>query len=312
MFTTARYDVHLNSNDLFSERLGRDVPERGRDLVRVKYEYKPGDGLLYLIIAVVAGTRAGAQYPCSKGAGVTITTDHDRSMAVEGFCVLEEIFSVEEMEDLARLIERHQARHEADLASKGGTAGISRAKEITFTSHLAEQDPGIMAFCRRLELISIATHFLGGDVDLYWNQSVYKMPQGMQEFPWHQDDGYTPVTPSPYLTIWLAINDATPENGCISALPGSHLRGLVAHEQTPLGLACHSGNDPDQGIRVPIRAGSAAVFWSLTMHKSGANVSADVRKAYIIQYSKAGLKSLRTGNLVEQVTPMARNGNTVL
>jgi ectoine hydroxylase-related dioxygenase (phytanoyl-CoA dioxygenase family) len=242
---------------------------------------------------------------------ITITRQHQDEMETRGFCILENVFTLPEMEDLAALIEAYQRRHEAAIAAKGGTEGISRASEITFTSHLAEHDPAIMDFCRRLELLTIAMAFLGENVDLYWNQSVYKMPEGHQEFPWHQDDGYTPVSPSPYLTLWLAINDATPENGCISALPGSHKRGLLPHEQTPIGLVCHSARDPDQGVRVPVNAGSIAVFWSLTAHKSGVNLSNGIRKAYIIQYAKAGLKSLRTGQTIEAVTPIVRNGKAV-
>ena len=240
-----------------------------------------------------------------------ITRTQRELVESQGFCVLESVFTREDMDSLAMSIETYQARHQAEIARNGGTAGISRASEITFTSHLAEQDTEIMRFCRRPELIHIATAFLGNDVDLYWNQSVYKMPEGTKEFPWHQDDGYTPVSPSPYLTIWLAINDATPQNGCISALPGSHRRGLMPHEQTPSGLACHPANDPDQGVQVPVSAGSIAVFWSLTAHKSGANLSAGVRKAYIIQYAKAGLKSLLTGQIIETVTPIARGGKAV-
>ncbi len=231
---------------------------------------------------------------------------HHDLMKSQGFCVLERVFSEPDMQALSSLIEVHQRRHQEEIGRQGGTAGISRANEITFTSHLAEHDPEIMQFCRRPDLIEIATAFLGVDVDLYWNQSVYKMPEGEQEFPWHQDDGYTPVTPSPYLTLWVAINDATPRNGCISVLPGSHRLGLLEHEKTPIGLACHSAEDPDQGVRVPLRAGSIAVFWSLTAHKSGANASSAVRKAYIIQYAKAGLKSLRTGEPVPELTPVAR------
>lgn len=228
-----------------------------------------------------------------------------------GVIVLRAVFSRADMAGLAGIIERYQRIQNEEIARKGGSDGISRANEITFTSYLAENDPSIMSFCRRPELIDIATALLGGDVDLYWNQAVFKMPEGRKEFPWHQDDGYTPVTPSPYLTLWLALNDATIENGCISVLPGSHKRGLLPHEKTSLGLACHAADDPDQGVPVPLEAGSLAAFWSLTAHKSGANVSSGVRKAYIIQYAKAGLRNLKTGELIEKVTPIARGGAPV-
>jgi phytanoyl-CoA hydroxylase len=242
---------------------------------------------------------------------VTIKQTDFALMDSQGFCVLENVFTDADMDILASAIERYHRRHQDEIDRQGGVSGISRASEITFTSHLAEQDAEIMAFCRRPELLTIASRFLGDNVDLYWNQSVYKMPEGLQEFPWHQDDGYTPVSPSPYLTLWIAINDATRENGCISALPGSHLRGLMPHERTPIGLACHAPDDPDQGVQAPVRAGSIAVFWSLTAHKSGVNRSIGVRKAYIVQYANAGLKSLATGEPITAVTPMVRDGQPV-
>src|SRR5260221_3315460 len=179
-----------------------------------------------------------------------------------GYFVLENIFTQEEMDALTQLIEAHHWRHERHLKSQGGTAGISRAEEISFTHDLAEQDEDICAFVKRPEFVAISTQLLGPEVDLYWNQSVFKAPEGDKPFPWHQDSGYTPVDPQPYLTLWLALNDATLSNGCISVLPGSQKRGLVTHQPDPIGLTCHELDDPDQGVLVPVKAGSMAVFTS--------------------------------------------------
>ncbi len=241
-----------------------------------------------------------------------ITTEQKRLLDEQGYFLLENVFTPAEMDELAVWIEDHQRRHEESIKAQGGTQGISRAEEITFTSHLAESDDNIRTFVTRPEFVAITTPFLGHDVDLYWNQSVFKMPEGEKQFPWHQDDGYTRVVPSPYLTLWLALNDATTENGCISVIPGSHKRGLVPHEPTPIGLACHSLDDSDQGVQVPVKGGSIAVFYSLTMHKSGVNRSKGPRKAYVIQYSVAGLKNADTGEVLTGKIPLARGGNSVV
>jgi ectoine hydroxylase-related dioxygenase (phytanoyl-CoA dioxygenase family) len=233
-------------------------------------------------------------------------------LAEQGFTVLESLFAVQEMGELGKLIEAHQRRHVESLKAQGGTdGGISRAEEITFTDHLAEADAEIMRFVSRPEFVDVCTSLLGPDVDLYWNQSVYKAGKGTKEFPWHQDDGYMEVTPAPYLTIWLAINDVTVENGCVWFLPGSHKGGVMPHEDTPIGKACYSLDAPDQGVPAPLAAGSAAVFWSQTMHKSGLNVSDKMRKAFVIQYSAAGLRYAHNQELVPGLTPIARNGNPV-
>lgn len=238
----------------------------------------------------------------------TITDEQKRQLDENGYFVLEDVFTRDEMDALAETIEVYQRRHEEAIRAKGGTQGISRADEITFTSHLAENDEAIRAFVTRPEFVAIITELLGPDVDLYWNQSVFKQPEGKKEFPWHQDDGYTPVVPSPYLTLWLALNDATPENGCISVLPGWYKKGLLPHYDSPLGRVCHDADDPEQGVLVPVKAGSIAVFWSLTPHKSGANASQGTRKAYVIQYSHAGLKSAITGETLTGKVPVARGG----
>lgn len=225
----------------------------------------------------------------------------------QGFVVLERVFSAEEMAELALLIEAHHQAH-AERLQKVGTEGISRAGEIAFTSHLAERDPELLEFVRRPEFVAISTKVLGPDVDLYWNQSVYKEGCGDAEFPWHQDDGYTAVVPSPYLTLWLAVSDATPENGCLSVLPKSHEQGLAPHTQTSIGLSCHSLDDPDQGVSVPIPAGSMIAMQSLTFHKSGVNRTEGMRKAYVIQYSAAGLRDAKTGETLPNKQPVARYG----
>lgn len=242
----------------------------------------------------------------------TITDEQRQQLETNGYFLLENVFTQAEMDALAAQIEAYQQRHEERIAAKGGTEGISRAREISFTAFLAEQDEDVRRFATRQEFVAIATQLLGPDIDLYWNQSVFKGPEGEKEFPWHQDDGYTPVSPSPYLTLWLALNDATEDNGCIWVRPGSHKNGLVEHKPSPIGLICHASDDPDQGVPVPVKAGSLAVFYSLTMHKSGINRSQGTRKAYILQYSHAGLKDLRTGKVMTDKIPVARNGNAAV
>jgi ectoine hydroxylase-related dioxygenase (phytanoyl-CoA dioxygenase family) len=225
-----------------------------------------------------------------------------------GYVLFPNVFSAEEMAELDETLSAYEARMRAQLIEAGGTSSISRADEITFNSHIAEQDDAVRAFVKRPEFVAFCNAFLGTDADLYWNQTVYKHPEGERIFPWHQDDAYTPVTPAPYLTLWLAINDATPENGCVSVLPGSHRDGLRPHEQSAIGLVGYPADAEDQGVLVPASAGSVVAFWSLTLHKSGANRSKGIRKAYVIQYASAGLRRVEDNGLIEGMIPVTRNG----
>lgn len=241
---------------------------------------------------------------------ITLDDAQLSQMNEEGFILLENVFAPSDMLELAEILEAYERRMHQQLVEQGDS-GISRAGEITFTNHIAEEDERVAAFVRRPEFVSLATTLLGPDVDLYWNQTVYKHPESEREFPWHQDDGYTPVDPSPYLTLWLAINDATLENGCISVLPGSHKGGLRPHQPSPIGLVGYSNDEPDQGIPTPIGAGGMICFWSLVLHKSRPNRSSGIRRAYIIQYAPKGLRYAASGELVPDLMPIARDGKVV-
>ena len=237
-----------------------------------------------------------------------ITAPQREKLDRDGYFLLPNVFTRAEMAELGRSIEAYHRHTMAWVRDNADTAGISRPDEITFTCHIAEKDPAVRAFCLRPELVRLSTAIIGDNVDLYWNQSVFKEPEVKREFPWHQDDGYTPVSPSPYLTVWLALTDATPENGCISVLPGGHKLGLLPHRQTELGLICRDADNPDQGVHVPVSCGSMAVMYSLLPHKSGPNLSKGPRNAFIIQYCAAGTRHAVTGKLLEDRIPVARGG----
>ncbi len=222
-----------------------------------------------------------------------LVTPAFRSMfETDGYFTLIDFFRPDEVRELRSSIDELAARHEEKLRV-WGRQGISRAGEISFAAHLSREAALVMEYCRHPRLQQLMGELIGPDVRLYWDQSVYKQPETQREFPWHQDNGYTPVVPAQYITCWLALSDATLENGCIWVLPGSHQGGPREHRSTPLGQVGYDG--PEPGVPVPLRAGSMAVFSSLLLHRSGPNLSQDVRRAYVMQYIPADAHNARTG-----------------
>jgi ectoine hydroxylase-related dioxygenase (phytanoyl-CoA dioxygenase family) len=179
------------------------------------------------------------------------------------------------------------ARTEAFLRTReDGRLFIARAGEITFSPNLVTRSAGLRAFCSGPVFRDLAHDLIGPDVRLYWEQAVYKKPGTRDDFPWHQDNGYNFVEPQQYLTCWVALNAATLDNGCPWVVPGLHLRGTLRHEMTPLGWRCLEA--PEGAVAAPARAGSIVVFSSLTPHRTGPNLSASPRKAYIVQFAPEG------------------------
>ena len=133
----------------------------------------------------------------------------------------------------------------------------------------------------------VCADLIGPDVRLYWDQAVYKKPGTESPFPWHQDNGYAFVEPQQYLTCWVALTDATEDNGCPWVVPGLHRARhagprLLRHR---FRLPVRPGRGRRRARR---RAGSIFGFSSLTPHSTGPNRSDEQHKACMVQYAPAG------------------------
>jgi ectoine hydroxylase-related dioxygenase (phytanoyl-CoA dioxygenase family) len=214
----------------------------------------------------------------------------------QGFCVIEDALDAETLRSVVAEIDPWEEKVEALIAAQPDKKlFIARAGEITFTMHLVRRSETLRAFCASRLFQDLGHDLVGPDVRLYWDQAVYKKPGARDEFPWHQDNGYNYVEPQNYLTVWVALTDATRDNGCPWIAPGMHRRGTLRHEMTPLGWRCFE--DPPDAVACELRAGSAVVFSSLTPHATGPNRSDAVRKAYIVQFAPDGARVVAPGGV---------------
>ncbi|MCY3781327.1 MAG: phytanoyl-CoA dioxygenase family protein [Chloroflexi bacterium] len=111
---------------------------------------------------------------------------------------------------------------------------------------------------------------------------------------WHQDRGVARevADDSGMLTVWIAVTDATLENGCLKVAPYSHLNGLAVH------CMLDHLRIPDQllsgePLPLPIKAGDAIFMHSDTQHGSLPNVSDTIRWSFDLRYQPIGLPTGR-------------------
>ena len=222
-----------------------------------------------------------------------------------GYAVVEDAFTSEEIEKVLEKIDPFEFNvTEALKGLDGGKFFISRAEEITFTTHLVTQSEELKEFSKHQVFAGICKDLIGDNVRLYWDQAVYKKPGTKDEFPWHQDNGYTFIEPQAYLTCWVALTDTDETNGCPCVMPGLHKKGTLFHETTDLGYEIPL--DSSESVTLPLKAGSIAVFSSLTPHRTGPNLNKDVRKSYILQYAPEGSRRLISHSLSEEVNEESR------
>lgn len=222
----------------------------------------------------------------------------------QGFFVYRGAFTPEEIAAVTAAIDPLEKAHEDYVREEqGGRYRLSQTGAITFTAHIVSKSPVLQAFARHAVIKDICHDLIGDEVRLYWDQSVYKKTEKPQEFPWHQDNGYTFIEPQQYLTLWIPLVDVDEQNGCPWIAPGLHKLGTLEHWMTDIGRVCLER--VEGAVAAPAAAGDIVVFSSLAPHRTGPNLKTDtVRKAYILQYAPDGaVTRLPDGQVLPQSDP---------
>jgi ectoine hydroxylase-related dioxygenase (phytanoyl-CoA dioxygenase family) len=209
-----------------------------------------------------------------------------------GFVVLDDVFTDDELEPVVTAIDALEAQADDFLATKeGGRFSIAERGAITFSLFPVTTSDVAREFAVHPVFADVCHDLVGSDVRLYHDQAVYKKPEKPRRFPWHQDNGYTFVEPQQYLTCWVALTDATLDNGCPQVVPGLHRLGTLRHHFVdPLGWELFEAHP--EAVAAPVAKGGMVVFSSLSPHLTGPNTTDAVRKAYILQYAPDGARIL--------------------
>lgn len=139
-------------------------------------------------------------------------------------------------------------------------------------------------------IIALVRDILGNDVIGWGSHFFCKMPRDGKAVSWHQDASYWPLTPSRAATVWLAIDDATIENGCMRFIAGSHHYGHLTYrpstddEGNVLNQTIDNVEQYGREVTNELTAGQVSVHSDLLLHGSEANNSDRRRCALTLRY----------------------------
>jgi phytanoyl-CoA hydroxylase len=223
----------------------------------------------------------------------SLTPDQVAQFDEHGFVVVPDLIDADTVAEVRDDLDRLEAEVDAFLQTReDGRFSITETGALTIAIHAVTRSEKAKALSAHPAILGLCADLIGPDVRLYWDQAVYKKTEKPRRVPWHQDNGYTYVEPQEYLTVWLALTDATEENGCPEVAPGAHRQGTLLHHYVePLGWECLEEGTPS--VAAPVPAGGAVVFSSLTPHRTGPNRTDEVRKAYILQYCPSDAEILQ-------------------
>jgi ectoine hydroxylase-related dioxygenase (phytanoyl-CoA dioxygenase family) len=201
----------------------------------------------------------------------------------DGFIVVDAVFSPGEIESL-RAAEASPA-----IQSALTEAGIGHR-----TVHLLEittRHPAFLALARDPRIVRRLQALLGPDIQLQHSKLATKpATPGTGAFSWHQDLMFYPHTNTSLLSVFVYLDDATPENGCMSMVRGSHRLGPLNHldESGKFDGVCreprHWTEHPEQVVPLTPRAGAISIHHCLTLHGSPPNLSGRPRRGLVFSY----------------------------
>jgi phytanoyl-CoA hydroxylase len=155
---------------------------------------------------------------------------------------------------------------------------------------LLGKDPFWLRLVSDARLLNVAEQFIGPHIALFASHYFCKPPGDGQPVLWHQDGSYWPLEPMEVVSLWLAVDDSTPQNGCMRVLPGTqHLTLQPLQTRTDIANVLSSGMDEtgvdeSKAVDLVLKAGDVSVHHPNIVHGSNANTSPHRRCGLTIRY----------------------------
>ncbi|MEU4396479.1 phytanoyl-CoA dioxygenase family protein [Kribbella sp. NPDC023855] len=233
----------------------------------------------------------------------------------DGYVVLDQALSTGEV---AKLVEEAVRICRRDLGEIDGALPVDPAQTdddalrrflcIHYPHKISEL---MAATMRHPAIVSALTQVIGPDVKAMQSMLFIKA-EGKPGQAWHQDEMLIPTRDRSLTGAWIALDDATTENGCLWVLPGSQRPGVLypnrEHDDPQYDCTVQSYGfpyDDADAVPVEIEAGSVLLFNGYLLHKSLPNTGRHgFRRALVNHYMSA--ESLLPWSVPAEGTPMAQ------
>ncbi len=238
-----------------------------------------------------------------------------RSFVEDGYLIMPGLINSDEIEEMKRdtvALARGQYPCET-LQPLPETMSDDEALQNILCIHQPHYiSPVMEKYARHPKICGVLSQIAGAHLP-YWDGSVKCMqsmlfvkPPEFQGQAWHQDEIYIPTRDRSLVGGWIALDDATIENGCLWVVPGSHRTGYLypqrAHNNPDeFDFSGESfGFDESEEVPVEVKAGSVVFFNGYLLHRSRKNRSRIYRRVLVNHYMNAW--SLLPWNLKEGET----------
>ena len=249
------------------------------------------DPALYQVYEIAQGVDGGL---------ADITDAHLAQFYAQGYLVVNEAFTPDEVREaiagLVHLIaggcpEFHSIQFEATMLDRLDTLTVEERQDaVRKLMWFVDFEPRLKALSHHPALLAVVTRLLNALPVMFQDQALLKPPRLGREKPWHQDKAYFNLDRrEPVVGVWVALDEATLENGCMHLLPDLG-REPIVHFQRRDWQVCDSLVLGKRAVAVPLKPGSLLLFDGLLVHGTPHNGSPARRRAVQFHYHASRFK----------------------
>lgn len=221
----------------------------------------------------------------------SLTTDQIEFYHQNGYLCIDSIMPFEEVDWMREIYDRlFREQAGRDVGDQFDLAGTDEeGKEAVLPQILgpAKYAPELRESQLWVNTEHMVRQLLGENASFGDGHMIYKPARIGAETPWHQDEAYwDPELDYTSMSIWVPLQEATVENGCMWFVPGSHKLEVLPHQSVGGDVRIHAlevlGADTSGAVACPLPPGGATFHSSRTLHYTGPNRSEIPRRAYIL------------------------------
>lgn len=147
-------------------------------------------------------------------------------------------------------------------------------------------EPRLHAIAYHPAILAVVERIFGEKPKLVQDMALLKPPFGGGEKPWHQDMAYRGLDfDKPVVGVWIALDEAAVDNGCMHVIPRSHMDGGTPHYAVRDWQICDEKVNVRQDVVVPLPPGGLMFFHGMLHHGTPNNLSDRRRKALQFHYA---------------------------
>lgn len=232
-----------------------------------------------------------------------VSDEHVMSFHEQGYLVIHDAFSAEEVRaSLAGMLDLiggaypgyRGVQYEKDAAQAVSSLPPEQKQDaVRKLWKMCETEPRIAALAHHPKLTALVARLMQDTPVLFQDQALLKPPLIGREKPWHQDNAYFNVPPETTIVgVWIALDETTPENGCMFIISGSQREGPVVHFKRRDWQLCDTDVAATQALTVPLQPGGCLIFHGLLHHGTPPSHSQQRRRALQFHYKPASITQI--------------------